>query len=1306
MNADPNLAKSIFLEAVEKHAPDQWPAFLDQACAEQPDLRGRVEALLEAHLEAGTAAHRVAAVGPPPFDVGGGAIEQPGSVIGPYKLLQQIGEGGMGIVFMAEQTHLVQRKVALKLIKSGMDSRQVIARFEAERQALALMDHPHIAKVLDAGTTSGESGGVSPGRPYFVMELVKGMPITKYCDEHRLTPRERLELFVPVCQAVQHAHQKGIIHRDLKPSNVMVCLYDGKPVPKVIDFGVAKATGQKLTERTLFTEFGAVVGTLEYMSPEQAEVNQLDTDTRSDIYALGVLLYELLTGTTPLERKRLKEVALLEVLRLIREEEAPRPSTRLSTAEGLPSIAANRGLEPKQLSSLVHGELDWIVMKALEKDRERRYETANGFAQDIQRYLHNEPVQACPPSAAYRLRKFARRHPTALGITAAVLLALLLTAGSIAWALWDRAAQGAARAQQRTETENTVREALGRTEELGRQARGMPLGTSREAGAAVVVWQRAADALAPATAALRIGEADAGLRRRVRDLSEQLHKGRDQAKQRRGQAERREKLLRDLDDAHMASATWIETHFDYAGAATKYAQAFAAYGIDVRPGQAAALAQRLAAEEPVVRDALIVALDLWTYCAVNVPTEWSAADLQWVARAVDADVWRKEYRRAVMNRDGVALGRLSKAARTLSLPPTSLELLANGLRRAGQRGEAVELLRWARGRHPTDFWISFWLGNHLNKGEEAVLVDREERIGCYRVALALRPNASAAHVNLGKALKEKGQLDEAITAYRKAIGLDPKHVVAHNNLGIALSAKGQVDAAIAEYRTAIELEPKYALAHNNLGNALRAKGQLHAAITAYRTAIDLDPRFAYPHSGLGNALVDKGQLDEAVAAYRTAIDLDLKYASAHNGLGNALRERGQLDEAVAAFRQAIDLDPKLAPAHNGLGNALRNKGQLDAAITAYRTAIDLDPKLAPFHSNLGLALVDKGQVDMAIAAFRHAIALDPRYANAHAGLGNALRVKGHLNEAIAAYRTAIALDPKDAWAHSGLGNALKVKGQLDEAIAESRRAIALAPKCAPAHYNLGNALAAKNRLDEAIAAYRKAIAMQPSYAEAHCNLGNVLGRQGHFAESLACFRRGHELGSRRPNWRYPSAEWVRQAERMAAAEQNLPGLQKGDYQPRDNDDRLILAQVCHVKQWNRAAARLYADAFDTDPKLADDLKTAHRYNAACDAALAAAGQGTDAGKLDGNDRARLRKQALTWLRADLAAWDKRLAAQPKQARAAVLQTMEHWQRDPDFAGVRGPEALAKLPEAERQDWEQLWQEIEALRRKTGESSHE
>jgi serine/threonine protein kinase/tetratricopeptide (TPR) repeat protein len=354
------------------------------------------------------------------------SIEGVGSRIGPYKLLQQIGEGGFGVVYMAEQDEPVRRRVGLKIIKPGMDSAQVIARFEAERQALAMMDHQNIARVFDAGTTE-------TGRPYFVMELVHGVPITKYCDDSHLTPRERLELFVPVCQAIQHAHQKGVIHRDIKPSNVLVTLYDGKPVPKVIDFGVAKAIEQRLTDRTLFTQYGQIIGTFEYMSPEQAEMSGLGIDTRSDLYSLGVLLYELLTGTTPFEKKRMRSAGLTDRLKMIKEEEPPKPSTRLSTVENLATIAERRRTEPSALAKLLRGELDWIVMKCLEKDRARRYETANGLARDLERYLHDEPVEACPPSTGYRLKKFARKYRTPLRIAGVFVVLLVVAAGVSVW---------------------------------------------------------------------------------------------------------------------------------------------------------------------------------------------------------------------------------------------------------------------------------------------------------------------------------------------------------------------------------------------------------------------------------------------------------------------------------------------------------------------------------------------------------------------------------------------------------------------------------------------------------------------------------------------------------------------------------------------------------------------------------------------------------------------------------------------------------------------------------------------------------
>ena len=347
-------------------------------------------------------------------------FERTGAIIGRYKLLEKIGEGGFGIVFMAEQIEPVQRKVALKIIKAGMDTKEVIARFEAERQAIALMDHPNIARALDAGATEA-------GRPYFVMELVRGIPITEYCDRNHLPTRERLQLFIKVCQAVQHAHQKGVIHRDLKPSNMLITEHDGEPVPKVIDFGVAKALGQRLTEKTLFTAFHHLIGTPAYMSPEQAALSGLDIDTRADIYSLGVLLYELLTGVTPFDSDTLQQAGLDEVRRMVRETEPPKPSTRLQTlGDKLTEVAKRRDTEPAALSRLVRGDLDWIVMKCLEKDRKRRYETANGLAADVARHLDSEAVVARPPSNLYRFQKLVRRHRLGVAAVGAVAASLVL----------------------------------------------------------------------------------------------------------------------------------------------------------------------------------------------------------------------------------------------------------------------------------------------------------------------------------------------------------------------------------------------------------------------------------------------------------------------------------------------------------------------------------------------------------------------------------------------------------------------------------------------------------------------------------------------------------------------------------------------------------------------------------------------------------------------------------------------------------------------------------------------------------------
>ena len=445
MSTDPPSEGDIFAVARHIQSDEARLAYLNQVCAGDTEQRDRILKLLnrdqaDSFLES------------PALELGSNRTAKSesaneGQMVDRYKILQQIGEGGFGIVYMAKQQHPVRRTVALKIIKPGMDTKEVIARFEAERQALALMDHPNIARVFDAGVTE-------QGRPYFIMELVKGVPLTEFCDQNQLSNRDRLELFVTTCRALQHAHQKGIIHRDLKPSNIMVTLNDNQPVPKVIDFGVSKAISQQLTEKTLFTRYGQMVGTPVYMSPEQAQMSGLDVDTRSDVYSLGILLYELLTGTTPLNAKQLRSTAYAEIQRLIVEQEAPKPSTRLSTLNDQQAkVAINRSTDSSKLRQFVSGDLDWIVMKAIDKERGRRYESASRLAEDIERFLGDETIQARPPSALYNLQKFARRNRGKV-IAASLLLATLVlgligtSIGLVAADRQTRVAQGKEREKE------------------------------------------------------------------------------------------------------------------------------------------------------------------------------------------------------------------------------------------------------------------------------------------------------------------------------------------------------------------------------------------------------------------------------------------------------------------------------------------------------------------------------------------------------------------------------------------------------------------------------------------------------------------------------------------------------------------------------------------------------------------------------------------------------------------------------------------------------------------------------------------
>jgi eukaryotic-like serine/threonine-protein kinase len=1037
--------EAVFLAALDRASPQERAAYVEGACAGRPEMLRRLRELLAAHegscgpldgsppgLEGTLELPRVA--------------EGPGAAVGPYKLLQQIGEGGMGTVFMAEQTRPVQRKVALKVVKPGLGSHQVLARFEQERQALALMDHPNIARVLDAGTTGA-------GRPYFVMELVKGVPLTEYCDEHRLTPKERLGLFVDVCRAVQHAHQKGVIHRDLKPSNVLVAPYDGKPVPKVIDFGVAKATGQKLTERTLFTEFGAVVGTLEYMSPEQAELNQLDIDTRSDVYSLGVLLYELLTGTTPLERKRLKTATLLEALRIVREEEPPRPSTRLGTTEELPSIAANRGLEPKKLSGLVRGELDWIVMKALEKDRDRRYETASGLARDVERFLQDQPVQACPPSARYRFRKFVRRNKRAL-LTLG-LVAAALVGGTVASA-WQaiRAVRARALAQERLAAAESnlllARQAVDEMyTEVADDLTGRPhmqpfqrhilekalrfyQEFSRRQSGDPAIRRETASAL------LRVGQIQWSLGRR-RPAKEACE----------GATAALEALAAELP-AEPQRRSWLGSAYHLRGATLSSAGRLRQAEKNFR--QALALSGELAAEDP------------------------------------DNPQYRSQLAAMHQSLVGVLSDRPREAEKALREALKLCKELA-----AGQRDQARyrPQLGWA----------------HLSLGRFLAGVGRsQEAEGAFRQAINLVDQSGGspdraevgpqAECELGKVLASGGRRGAAEEAYRQAVA-GAERLVAHfpdvpgyrqslaaysGTLAAFLAQAGRRDEAALFLHRARDLFEKLEVEFADDSDSLESVRD--AAVMVLRDAGDLEgaERFLRKALTLARKLAEEGPAEPADRH---------RVAARHADLGVVLQRRGHVREAADQFRQALVIDERLAaefpdePSHryhqvkwlNFLGIALRElPGEAATALHCHRQALGLCDQLVaefPEQPQYGIELV-----------------------RSHFALGIVLRLTGRPAEAVQAFQQALG-------AHRPYGGTSDSPGGRDQLASVHNELAWLLATCPDV----------KSRdPGRAVASARKAVELGPEKGAFWNTLGVAAYRAGDWAEARTALAKSMALG--------------------------------------------------------------------------------------------------------------------------------------------------------------------------------------------------
>jgi tetratricopeptide (TPR) repeat protein/serine/threonine protein kinase len=1124
MPANLPRARELFLHAVGQLPPAQWDDYVREACGPDAELQRQVEHLLQVHREAGSFLERpVAALGvtgafTPPSESTAPAAgrEGPGTAIGPYKLVEEIGEGGMGSVWMAQQTEPVKRLVALKLIKPGMDSKQVLARFEAERQVLALMDHPHIAKVHDGGSTDS-------GRPYFVMELVKGVPLTKYCDERRLTPRQRLELFVPVCQAIQHAHQKGIIHRDIKPSNVLVALYDGKPVPKVIDFGIAKAAGQQLTDKTLVTGFGAIVGTLEYMSPEQAELNQLDIDTRSDIYSLGVLLYELLTGTTPLEKKRLKEAALLEVLRLIREEEPPRPSTRLSTTDELPAVAANRGVEPKKLSGLMRGELDWIVMKALDKERGRRYDTANAFAQDIQRYLADEPVLACPASAWYRWGKFARRNKGRLAVASGLLLAVVVMAGSIGWAVGDRVARRATVAVQVRELLNAVRALIAEKR--------LPAAREKLAEARAQVSNDRA-ALAALAAEVEASATRLDRWQQFLDLIERAHDAETAPVL-------EDELVADSSRTAVGALPLIRSgDRRSADAAAFLLQALALYNILERDDWTTTLEGELLGRDQV-EHLRRMAYEELLWLAVDValrkqehqsgdklsPQAAARQALRYLEKAESAHRPTQAFyaRRADCHQ---LLGEVAAAQadrqRAEETPPTlALDHHLRGLVAydAKQREQAVQAFEAALLLEPTHYGSLLWLGicwYDLGNGRE----DCTRAIPIFTGCLLKRPDHALAYSLRGLAYLNMGQNNKAIADCSRAIALDPRLAHAWNSRGLAYRSLGQLDRAVSDLSRAIKLDTKHPYPWANRGLAYCDLGQYAKAVADFSQAIELDPKLESCWNNRGNAHRKVGRNDKAIADYSRAIELDPKRATTWNNRGLAYNALGQYAKAIADSSRAIELYPKDAKAWNNRGNAHQSLGQLDKAVIDFSQAVELDPK-HPFHwTNRGNAYSALGQHARAIPDYSQAIELDPKFWKPWYGRGNAYAALGQFDKAVPDYSRAIELDPKQPppWFARGVVYC-DYLGQPEKAVADFSQAIELDPKVPDGWYNRGNAYSHLRQHDKAVTDYSQAVELEPKVPAGWCARGRAHAELGQQDKAVADYSRTIELDPKNlPAW--------------------------------------------------------------------------------------------------------------------------------------------------------------------------------------------
>ncbi|HZN34552.1 MAG TPA: tetratricopeptide repeat protein, partial [Pirellulaceae bacterium] len=951
----------------------------------------------------------------------------------------------------AEQLQPVKRHVALKIIKPGMDSRQVIARFEAERQALALMDHPNIARVLDGGTVG------DAGRPYFVMQLVQGLPVTQFCLERGLSVPERLELFAAICHAVQHAHQKGVIHRDLKPSNVLVVLESGRPAPKVIDFGIAKAIDQKLTDQTLHTHHGVLVGTLEYMSPEQADLSPAGIDTRSDIYALGVLLYELLTGTTPLDKERLKSADFDEVRRIIREEEPETVSKRLARTRRVGSAHQSSSAVVSKSHPGGHSppyrlsELDWIVARCLEKDRNRRYESASALALDLERYLANEPVSAVPPSAGYRLRKFARRNRGALAVAAGLLLAVTVIAACVGWTVRDRIAQQAlqeqAEAARLATVASQVRESLQAARALVAESK-VPLAREKLAQAKAQLGNDGTSLASLAAPALA-GAAELDRWQHFLDLIDLAH-----------QAETSPPEL-SLSRSDLSGSSTADSR--KAKAAALRALALQSYRILEQPDWKGQLAGGFL-EQPQIEQIGRLAYESLLWLANDalgrqkeIPSEASltpSAAARMAQTYLDraASSYRPTQALYVLRaRCHVVLGDEAAAQSDQALaagtaPSVAVDHFLHGLQAEGGRrlAEAVQAYQQALRLEPNHYWSMMQLGSCLaDLGQGPA--DFREAAGVFTGCILNRPDHAHAYRCRANAWIKLRRLPDALADNTQAIRLDPQSTKAWHNRGVTYRFLGQPDKALADFSKVIELDPRDAKAWNNRGDVFRVLGRLDEAAQNFTRAIELVPQYvlALTNRGLTNAQL--GRREEAEADFARALEQDPKSKIAWYGRGSAYLEWKHPDKALADFSQAIELDPRFVDAWNNRGIAHKQLNQPAKALADYSRAVELDPSHAKAWYNRGNTYSLVRQWEHAVADFSKAIELDPKYAAALHYRGVAYLKLSKFEQALPDCKRSVELAPTERFywqslgvAHYRTGDWQAAAGALDMAVELSR----------------------------------------------------------------------------------------------------------------------------------------------------------------------------------------------------------------------------------------------------------------------------